>query len=121
MTSLEISTIVSEIGTLEARLAELDGVVEKAQRNYQSARGSRTFGNVMFLIGLVGIILLFDIWYLWLFLLVIGAGAYFSAKSNLKKAEKEIDGNKKEAEGVRASLAEKRALMTLLSIKGNEL
>lgn len=79
-----------QIARMEADLAFHEKRLRDAERTLAQYRGSRTGGNVAFLISLLGILFLTFLWPLWLFLLLIAILTALTAGPKVRKAQREI-------------------------------
>jgi len=82
--AIDISRLENQALALEQSITKNQAIVQATNFNYYS-------GQIAVLVGVLGLILLTNLWWIWLFLLVIGALTYFSAKSKRAGAAKQIE------------------------------
>lgn len=106
----ERKTNAKQIGELESELARLEGVQRENERNFNSAKGNRTGGAVVILLGLLGFLFFIPLWPLWVFLAIIGVLAFFTAMNKQSEAESGTKYVQNQMVETRAKLSELRAL-----------
>jgi len=79
-----------------------------------SFQNNKTTGSVMLLIGFLGILFFFRIWFFWLFLIIIGGLAYITAISRQKTLRYTISIIEENLAGIKKDIAENRAKLISL-------
>ncbi len=103
--------IATEIGRMESAIAKQESVIKELEQSRNSAKGNRTAGAAAALIGLLLVLFLSNLWYIGVFLILIGALTLFTAMSKQTNAEREIKGASDSISEMRGKLAEKRAML----------
>lgn len=87
-------------------LNQLQDQKEDLEEQYKKTNGRYISGGVAFGIGLVGIIFIFQVWPLWLFLLVIGLLTWLSSVGKRKEITTQIDQLKKKSREMRDKMVQ---------------
>lgn len=101
--------MAAEIGRLEGQISQLEATRREAERRLQSAKGNRTAGAAVVLIGLLGMLFLTGLWYLWGFLIIIGGLTLVTAIVKQSGVQSELKAAEATMAQSRSSLAELQA------------
>lgn len=108
---MDKNLLAIEIAKLENQVLVYEQSINQCQKKIDSTKFNFISGQVVFVIGMLGLILAFSIWFIWLFLIIIGGLTYLSSNSKRSGAVKEIDDLqskiielKKQANDLRAEL-----------------
>lgn len=112
MSNETLTDRIAEIAVLEMVLQKHEDAVKDLERQMQSTRGNRTAGGLALLIGLLGVLALSGVWYVWISLLFIGGATYLTAWVKQRESESGIREHQKEIEKLRFSLSQKKMLLT---------
>lgn len=88
---MDKNLLAIEIARIENQVLAAEQVINKNQKLIDSTNFNYISSQIAVLIGILGLILLSNFWWIWLFLLVIGVLAYFTAKGKRSAAQKTID------------------------------
>ena len=111
---LDKESIISELGNLEEELFRSERELKFYDDKVNSFQNNKTTGSVMLLIGFLGILFFFRIWFFWLFLIIIGGLAYITAISRQKTLRYTISIIEENLAGIKKDIAENRAKLISL-------
>ena len=106
--------LIAEIGKLETDIAKQETLVREWEVKVGSARNNRTGGAIALLISILGMLFLIGLWFVWVFLFLIGGLTLLTAISRQNEAERSIKEISQFVAVARGLLAEKRAALAVL-------
>ena len=111
---MDKESIIIELSNLEEELFKSERELKSYEDKFNSAKSNRTAGSVVLLVGILGIFFFYNLWYLWLFLIIIGGLTYLTAITKQKTIRSSIAIVEENLAGIKKDIAENRAILISL-------
>lgn len=106
---MDKESIIRELSNLEEELFKSERELKSYEDKVNSTKNNRTAGSVVLLIGILGILFFFNLWYLWLFLITIGGLTYVTAIIKQKTLRTSISIVEENLAGIKSDISENRS------------
>ena len=108
----DVNRLISEIGVLESDLAKIEIAIKVAENKVQSTIGSSALSGITMLFGIFGFVIFSQLWYVWVFLFLVGTLAYLATKIKERRLKREVTDLQGKVPELREKLATKRAIVS---------